>query len=96
MVQLNQKINSNIGYFRIDIAEVRRKVIVATDRTPKFTYVELHNTATKPLAAEFLRNVIKILPYKIHTVLTDNGIQFTNLKVRFSTHRVCEENRSSN
>uniref|UniRef100_A0A1A9VK78 Integrase catalytic domain-containing protein n=1 Tax=Glossina austeni TaxID=7395 RepID=A0A1A9VK78_GLOAU len=43
----------------------------------KFTYVELHKRATKPIAAEFLRNLIKILP---HTVLTDNGIQFTNQK----------------
>jgi len=29
-------------------------------------------------AAEFLRNLIKAVSYKIHTILTDNGIQFTN------------------
>ena len=28
-------------------------------------------------AAEFLRNLIKAVSYKIHTILTDNGIQFT-------------------
>jgi transposase InsO family protein len=28
-------------------------------------------------AAAFLRNLIAAVPYKIHTVLTDNGIQFT-------------------
>jgi transposase InsO family protein len=28
-----------------------------------------------------LRNLIKIVPYKIHTILTDNGIQFTKRKV---------------
>ena len=27
---------------------------------------------------QFLRNLIAIVPYVIHTVLTDNGIQFTN------------------
>jgi len=32
------------------------------------------------IAAQFLRNFIKVLPYKIHTILTDNGIQFTNRK----------------
>lgn len=91
-----------IGYFHIDIAEVRTEegklcLFVAIDRTSKFTYVELHNTATKPIAAEFLRNLIRILPYKIHTVLTDNGIQFTNLKshrhaFQHIFDRVCEEN----
>jgi transposase InsO family protein len=30
------------------------------------------------VAAEFLRNLIIAVPYAIHTVLTDNGIQFTN------------------
>jgi transposase InsO family protein len=31
-------------------------------------------------AAQFLRNLIAHIPYKIHTILTDNGIQFTNRK----------------
>ena len=30
-------------------------------------------------AKEFLVNLIKAVPYKIHTVLTDNGIQFADL-----------------
>ena len=30
------------------------------------------------MAAAFLRNVIDAVPYKIHQILTDNGIQFTN------------------
>lgn len=43
-----------IGYFHIDIAEVRTEegklyLFVAIDRTSKFTYVELHNSATKPI-----------------------------------------------
>ena len=31
-------------------------------------------------AAAFLREVARALPYKVHTVLTDNGIQFTDRK----------------
>ena len=31
-------------------------------------------------AARFLRDLIEALPYKIHTVLTDNCIQLTNRK----------------
>ena len=72
-----------IGYFHIDIAEVQTAegklyLFVAIDRTSKFTYVELHMRATKLIAAEFLRHLIAAVPYAIHTVLTDNGVQFKN------------------
>lgn len=72
-----------IGYFRIDIAEVQTAqgklyLFVAIDRTSKFAYVELHQRATKMIAAEFLRRLIAAVPYAIHIVLTDNGIQFKN------------------
>lgn len=39
---------------------------------------ELHAKAGKMIAAQFLRNLIKVVPYALHTVLTDNGIQFAN------------------
>lgn len=72
-----------IGYFHIDIAEVQTAegklyLFVAIDRTSKFAYVELHQRATKLIAAQFLANLINAVPYAVHTVLTDNGIQFKN------------------
>ena len=72
-----------IGYFHVDIAEVQTAegklyLFVAIDRTSKFAYVELHKRATKMIAAGFLRHLIPAVPYKIHTILTDNGIQFKN------------------
>ncbi|SMD12727.1 Integrase core domain-containing protein [Rhizobium sp. RU36D] len=71
-----------IGYFHIDIAEVRTEqgklhMFVAIDRTSKFAFVELHEKATTAVSGGLLRNLIKAVPYKIHTVLTDNGILFT-------------------
>ena len=91
-----------IGYFHIDIADLRtgegkRRLFVAIDRTSKFVYIELHDKAGKMIAAQFLRNLIKTLPYCIHTILTDNGVQFTNRKKdRHAGHhifdRVCDEN----
>jgi transposase-like protein len=70
-----------IGYFHIDIAEVQTEegklyLFVAIDRTSKFAYAELHERATRLIAKEFLENLIATVPYKIHTLLTDNGIQF--------------------
>jgi transposase InsO family protein len=72
-----------IGYFHIDIAEVcteqgRFYLFVAIDRTSKFSYAELHFDKTGDRACQFLRQLIAIVPYHIHTILTDNGIQFTN------------------
>ena len=71
-----------IGYFHIDIAEVRTAqgklhMFVAIDRASKFAFVELHDRATRRNASEFLRRLLKAVPYKVHTVLTDNGVQFT-------------------
>ncbi len=72
-----------IGDIHIDSAEVRTEggtlhLFVAIDRVCKFAYAELHEEANKMIAAQFLRNLIATVPYKTHTVLTDNGIQFTN------------------
>ena len=92
-----------IGYFHIDIAELRTgegkiRLFVAIDRTSKFAYVELHERAGKMIAAQFLRNLIAAVPYKIHTILTDNGVQFTNRKQdRFAFEhifdRVCADHQ---
>ena len=61
-------------------AEGKLYLFVAIDRTSKFAFTELHAKATTRTAADFLRALIKAVPYKIHTVLTDNGIHFTDPK----------------
>ena len=33
---------------------------------------------TRRVAADFLRRLIAAVPYKVHTVLTDNGTHFTD------------------
>jgi transposase InsO family protein len=72
-----------IGSFHIDIAEVqtaegRLYLFVAIDRTSKFAFTELHAKATTRIAADFLRALVRAVPYKVHTVLTDNGTHFTD------------------
>jgi transposase InsO family protein len=71
-----------LGFFHLDIAEVRTEqgklyLLVAIDRTSKFAFVELHEKATRRTAADFLRALAAAVPYRIHTVLTDNGTHFT-------------------
>jgi len=71
-----------IGFFHIDIAEVQTAqgklfLFVAIDRTSKFAFAKLAEKANRVTASAFLVALIEAVPYKIHTVLTDNGIQFT-------------------
>lgn len=95
-----------IGYFHIDIAEVRTEegklhMFVAIDRASKFAFVELHESANRTIASAFLKNLIAAVPYKIHTILTGNGVQFCHMPqhrngpaARYSVHmfdRVCRE-----
>ena len=54
--------------------------ILWINRTSKFAYVELLEQYGKTEVARFLRNLIAAVPYHIYTVLTGNGIQFTNRK----------------
>ena len=72
-----------IGFFHIDIAEIRTEegklfMLVAVDRTSKFAFAELHERVTRRVAADFLRRLVDAVPYRVHTVLTDNGTPFTD------------------
>ncbi|MDZ7888685.1 MAG: IS481 family transposase [Pseudomonas sp.] len=70
-----------MGYLHIDITETRTDegkayLFVAIDRTTKFVYAELFEQMTRKSAVDFLEATLNALPYRIHTILTDNGIQF--------------------
>ena len=74
-----------IGYFHTDIAKVQTEegkfyLFVDVDRTSKFAYTQLQAEVTRAATKEFLDHLIRSVPYKIHTILTDNGIQFANRK----------------
>ena len=71
-----------IGYFRLDICHLRSDegklyLFVAIDRSSKFAYVELLTSYKREDACAFLQRLIAAVPYQIHTILTDNGNQFT-------------------
>ena len=73
-----------IGFFHIDIAEVQTAdgklhLFVAIDRTSKFAFAKLVTRAAGAAARAFLDDLVAAVPYRIHTVLTDNGIQFADL-----------------
>ena len=53
--------------------------MLAIDRISKFTYVAFHDSAGKMEGSAFLNVVVEVLPYKIHTVQTDNSMAFADL-----------------
>ena len=70
-----------LGYVHIDSSELRLAqgklhMFLAIDRVTKFTHVAFFEAATKLNGAAFLRDVVAAFPYRIHTVLTDNGVAF--------------------
>ncbi|MFG1282617.1 MULTISPECIES: IS481 family transposase [Xanthobacter] len=96
-----------IGFFHIDIAEVQTAegklyLYVAIDRTSKFAFVQVVRKTGRTSASAFLMALLDAVPYRIHTVLTDNGIQFTfppryadGPTARYMTHMFdmrCQEN----
>jgi IS30 family transposase len=72
-----------IGYFHIDIAELRYEggkgfLFVAVDRTSKSVFARICRRATKLAAAAFPKVLVRPVPYRVHTILTDNGVQFVD------------------
>src|SRR5271154_6313065 len=71
-----------IGCFHVDLAEDRTAqgklhLLVAIDRTSKLAFFERREKVVRQTAGDFLRRLIDAVPYKVHTVLTDNGTHFT-------------------
>ena len=96
-----------VGYVHIDISEIRTAegkayMFVGIDRATKYAYVEVYQKMTQVNACLFLTNFIADCPFKIHTILTDNGSQFTykllaeHLKPKNKTHpfdEVCKAHK---
>jgi hypothetical protein len=103
---------TNIGYVHIDscelrIAEGKLIIFLAIDRLSKFVHVEIHESVGKMQSAAFPRSVVATFPYRLHAVLTDNGMAFVDLpknrgrrpeiEAIFGGHifdRVCNSTRS--
>lgn len=76
--------SSRPGCSHIDIAEVhtaesRMYLLLAVGRTTEFVSVEMEEKATQRIVGGFLHHLIAAVPYRVHTVLADNGTRFTTL-----------------
>ena len=73
-----------LGFIHLDIKYLpplrrqRAYVFVAIDRATHFVYVEIHRNRRAATAHDFLMRFIETFPYPIHTILTDNGSEWTD------------------
>jgi transposase InsO family protein len=72
------------------LAEGKLFMFLAIDRVSKFTHVAFLDANTKANGAAFLREVVAVFPYQIHTVLTDNGTAFADLPKNRGRHAAME------
>jgi transposase len=93
------------GYVHIDsfytprFGSARHYGFVAVDRATRRTHVAVYRTKGKASGADFLRRCAQAFEFRIHTVLTDNGTEFTNkaynrngrAKAVHEFDRVCRE-----
>jgi transposase InsO family protein len=74
------------GYIHIDVKylpqmadeKARRYVFVAIDRATRWVLIAIKSHKTAAAARSFLNAVAKAAPFKIQTLLTDNGKEFTD------------------
>lgn len=76
------------GYLHIDcfylpkINKERWYVYLAIDRATRLLFLRVYSRKDKYSAADFLAQAMGFYPFRIHTILTDNGREFTNLGQR--------------
>jgi transposase InsO family protein len=72
-----------IGYVHVDITEFTLQakkyyIFVGICRISKFVFVRVYERQTAENAVAFLNGLVQAFPFKVHTILTDNGSQFTH------------------
>ena len=65
----------HVGTAEAQTAEGKLCLFVGIDRTGKFAVTRLVDKAGRRTAWEFLECLLKAVPHRIRTILTDNGIQ---------------------
>lgn len=75
---------ATIGFIHIDLKHLpaleRRKsyAFVAIDRATRYVFLEIHPQRDARTAAGFLQRFLAHFPHPVHTILTDNGSEFTD------------------
>jgi len=75
---------TTVGFIHIDLKHLpaleRRKsyAFVAIDRVTRYVYMEIHPNRDAQTSEGFLKRFLAHFPHPVHTILTDNGAEFTD------------------
>jgi transposase InsO family protein len=75
---------ATMGFIHVDLKHLpalqKRKsyAFVAIDRATRYVYLEIHPARDADTAAGFLNRFLAHFPHRVHTILTDNGSEFTD------------------
>ncbi len=69
----------------IQTVEGKLNLFVGIDRTSKYAVTQLVEKANRKTAWEFPEHLLEAVPYQMHTILTDNGIQFAEQPMNGNT-----------
>ena len=75
---------TGVGFVHIDLKHLTRLegrpsyVFVAIDRATRFAYIEIIASRDAATVAQCLDRFLAAFPHKVHTLLTDNGAEFTD------------------
>ena len=75
---------ATVGFIHVDLKHLpaleKRKsyAFVAIDRATRYVYLEIHPGRDAETAAGFLKRFLAHFPHRVHTILTDNGSEFTD------------------
>jgi transposase InsO family protein len=76
--------DASIGFIHVDLKHLTRLqgrpsfVFVAIDRATRFVQIEVIGTRDAGTVAACLERFIAAFPHQVHTILTDNGSEFTD------------------
>ena len=89
---------AGVGFIHVDLKHLTRLegrpsfVFVAIDRATRFVHVEIIQNRHAATVAACLERFLAAFPHQVHTVLTDNGAEFTD---RFGESRWGRRRRAS-
>lgn len=71
------------------IENTKLYLYVAIERNTRYLYYEVFSSKDKNSTVLFLNNMISFYPFEVHTVFSDNGLEFRNALVR---NLLCSKN----
>ena len=70
-------IHCDVKYLPV-IRKRRFYAFVAIDRATRYVYLEVHRDRSAKTACAFLKRFLEDFPHEVHTILTDNGTEWTD------------------